>query len=294
MENISNWREAGKIAATALEFGRGLVLKGANMREVCDAVDAKIVELGGIPAFPTQISLDHIAAHFAPLQDEDIILEDQVVKLDCGACFKGAIGDTACTIDLSGEYTELLEAAKLALADAIAVVKAGVAIGEIGKAVQNAIQSKGFSPIVNLSGHGLGEFQVHAPPTIPNFDNGDMHLLKEGMIFAIEPFATTGVGRVKEVGVSTLFSQLNDKPIRSPNDREVLSKIKSFNKLPFTTRWLTKDIPAFKVNMALLNLSRNGNLESHPPLADEGKGIVAQAEHTVLVTKEGCEILTKV
>lgn len=286
------WEKAGKVAAESLAFGKTLIIKGASVKEICEKVDEKISSLGAIPAFPTQIALDHIAAHFCP-NEEDIILENQVVKLDCGACVDGAIGDTACTVDLSGKHQDMINAVETALEKAIQIIKPGLQIREIGEVLSNEAQKRGFRPIVNLSGHGLSEWRVHTDPTIPNFDNNDTHTLEEGMIFAIEPFFTNGIGRVHNSGNSTLFSEVQEKPIRSQSDRQVLNQIKTFKKLPFTTRWLTKTLPAFKVNMALKNLERNGNLESHPPLADEGKGIVVQAEHTIKVTKDGCEILTK-
>ena len=283
---IELWKKAGRISAEALECGRLLIVKGSSVLDVCNRVDEKIRQLGANPAFPSQMSLDNVAAHSCPDKDDKIILDTQVVKLDVGAEINGAIGDNACTVDLSGENSKLVDASRDALNNAIKIIKPGTKIGEIGKVIQDTITSYGFTPVVNLSGHGLGEYNIHCKPTIPNIDTGDKTELIEGMIFAIEPFASKGSGRVKESGNSTIFAQINSKPIRM--GRDILQKVESFKLLPFTKRWL--DFPEFKLRMAFKQFEQLGIITSYPPLVDTG--LISQAEHTVIVTKDGCEILT--
>jgi len=72
--------------------------------------------------------------------------------------------------------------------------------------------------------------------------------------------------------------------------REILQQIDSYEGLPFTKRWL--EFSEIKVRLALKQFEQLGIIKSYPPLIDIGKGIVSQAEHTVLVTKDGCEVLT--
>lgn len=286
-EHIEDWRSAGKIAAEALEFGRLLIVKGASVLNVCNKVDEKIKSFNAQPAFPTQLSLNSTAAHFCPDRD-DVELIDQVVKLDVGVVVNGAIGDNACTVDLSNNHAALVTASRDALNAAIKIIKPGTTLGEIGKAIQMTIEAVGFSPIVNLSGHGLDYNDIHCSPTIPNFDTGDNTKLEEGMIFAIEPFASTGAGKIKEAGNATLFSQVDSKPVRT--GRDILKQVESYEGLPFTKRWL--EFPEIKVRLALKQFEQLGIIKSYPPLVDINKGIVSQAEHTVLVTKDGCEVLT--
>jgi methionyl aminopeptidase len=293
MEDIEKWRKAGKITAEALAYGKSLIVKGASMRDVCDKVDAKIIALGAKPAFPAQISLDHVAAHYC-VDDEEIIFDSQVAKLDVGAHIDGCIGDTACTVDLSGKNAELVKASEEALAAAIRTVKAGVTLGEIGKAIHAAISARGFAPIRNLSGHGLTPFDVHASPTVPNFDNGDNAQLKEGQIIAIEPFATNGAGVIQEAGGSGVFMLVQKRPVRDMFTREILKQIESYKGLPFATRWLTAKFQRLKVILALKQMIQLGMIHEFAPLADIQKGLVSQAEHTLLVTKDGCEVLTKI
>lgn len=292
MEDIEKWRKAGKITAEVLAYGKALIVKGASMKDVCDKVDAKIVELGAKPAFPAQISLDHVAAHYC-VDDENIIFDSQLAKLDVGAHIDGCIGDTACTVDLSGKNEELVKASEEALEAAIKTIKAGVTLAEVGKAIHAAISAHGFAPIRNLSGHGLEPYDVHAAPTVPNFDDGDTAQLKEGQIIAIEPFATNGAGVIQEAGGSGVFMLVQKRPVRDMFTREILKHIENYDGLPFAARWLTAKFSRLKVTLALKQMIQLGIIREFAPLADRQKGLVSQAEHTVLVTKDGCEVLTK-
>ncbi len=291
--DVADWRKAGRISALALDYGRKLIKKGVPLVEVCNAVDAKIVELGARPAWPSQISADHIAAHYCPDADDNVVLDSQLCKLDVGASVNGCIGDNAVTVDLSGKYPDLVAAAEKALADAIKTVKANVPLCEIGRAIHDAIASYGFSPIRNLSGHGLGKFEIHGRPTVPNFDNGDRTVLQEGEVIAIEPFATDGKGIIYESAGAGVFMQVSDRQARDPSVRKILEKISSYEKLPFAKRWLLRDFPAIKVALALRVLEQQGIIHGFPPLVEEARGMVSQAEKTVLVTESGCEVLTK-
>ncbi len=290
--NLEDWRKAGKLAAEVLDFGKSLIKKGAKMLEVSDKIDAKIYELGGKPAFPSQISCDHIAAHYCAHPDDDIVFDEQLCCLDVGVHVDGAIGDNATSVDLSGKNPELVKASREALDAAIKVVAPGITLGEVGRAIHEVITSYGFAPVRNLSGHGLGRYEIHTSPSVPNYDNHDPTELEEGQIIAIEPFATKGKGMIFESEPSTIYSLIQKKPVRSPAAREVLKNIEQYDSLPFTTRWLTKNMPLFKVKFGLRELVQNGVLREHPPLPDADKGLVSQAEHTIMV-KDKPEILTK-
>lgn len=294
MENLADWRKAGKIAAEALEYGRTLIKKNASLLEVSDKVEAKIAQLGGKPAFPVQLSCDHFAAHYCADEDDKTILDNQVVSLDVGVHVNGAIGDTALTVDLSGKYTDLVKASKEALDAASKVLQVGVELRKVGKAIQEVIQGYGFSPIKNLSGHGLDLYNIHTTPTIPNFDNGNTTKLEKGQIIAIEPFATNGAGMIYETGRANLFALKNPKPVRSPFAREVLNFIgENYQTLPFTTRWLVRKFGKGKTNLAIRELLNNSILDQFPPLPEKNKGIVTQAENTFLIDDK-VEVLTKI
>ena len=157
-----DWITAGKIAANAREYAKDLTKIGASVKEICQKTDDFIIKKGAVPAFPSQLSINHIAAHFCPdEQDKQTIQENDLIKIDVGACFNGAIGDTALTVDPSNAHKELLEASKKALEETQKIIQIGTQLTHIGKTIQDTIQSYGFSPIRNLGGHGLDNYQIH-------------------------------------------------------------------------------------------------------------------------------------
>ena len=291
--DVADWRKAGKIAAQALSYGRSLVVPGAKARDVLDAIEDRIRELGGEIAFPAQLSTNEIAAHWCAAPDDGFTFTDEVVCLDVGVHVNGCIGDNACTIDLSGSHQPLVEASRAALEKAVSVIRPGITLGEIGTAIQETIESYGYSPVRNLSGHGLDVYDVHAYPSVPNIATADTTELPAGKIIAIEPFATDGAGAIQESTHPTVFMMVARKPVRSPYARQLLKVIESFNGLPFTTRWLTKAMPKGKVLLGLRELVRAGAVKEFPPLVEVKKGLVSQAEYTVLVG-DTPEILTRI
>lgn len=282
---------AGKISAEVLEYGKSLIKKGNSLLDATEKIESKIFELGGKPAFPVQISCDEIAAHFCPVEDDKIIFESQVVCMDLGVHVNGAIGDNAYTIDLSGKYSDLVKAAQKALEEALKIVAVGTELRQVGKIINDTIKSYGYNPVRNLSGHGLGLYDIHTSPTLPNLDNGDKTKLTEDMTFAIEPFSTTGAGVVGEKGHPTVFMMQNKRPVRSPITREVLKEIERYEKLPFAERWLQRKFGA-KTSFALRELNQFGIIHQFTPLVETSKGIVAQAEHSILIDENGEVIVT--
>jgi|TARA_Y100000310_G_C20693023_1_gene823650 methionyl aminopeptidase len=285
-EDIEKLKKAGRIAAQALEYGKSLIKKDASLLDVVEKTEERVFELGGKLAFPVQISCNHIAAHYCPDEDDKTVFSDQVVSLDVGVHIDGFIGDNAVTVDLSGKHEDLVKASREALENAIKTIKVGVTLGEVGKVIQGTIQKYGFAPVRNLSGHGLGKYEQHTKPSIPNFDNRDNTKIEKGMVFAIEPFASTGAGIVQDSGTPTVFSLENKKPVRNAITRQVLKEIESYDNLPFTTRWLTNKF-GVKAKFALREMEQLGMLHSYAPLADKDKGLISQAEHSVLIDDDG-------
>lgn len=289
----NNFIKAGRISAEVLEYGKSLIKKGNSILETTELIEKKIYELKGKPAFPVQISCNEIAAHFCVEEDDKTIFEEQVVSLDLGVHVEGAIGDNAYTIDLSGKYDDLVKAAQKALEEALKIVNVGTELRQIGKIINDTISGYGYKPVRNLSGHGLDIYGIHTKPTIPNMDNGDKTVLKKGMAFAVEPFATTGSGVVQESGLPTVFMLEHPRNARSPITREVLKEIMNYEGLPFAKRWLTRKFGA-KANFALRELTQLGMIHQFPPLIEINKGIVTQAEHSVLIDDDGeVIVLTK-
>lgn len=280
MEDFSDWIKAGNIAAQARDYGKSIAKPGISLLELADKIEAKIFELGGKTAFPVNLSLNHIAAHYAPsLNDKTLYNEGDILKIDVGASFNGAVGDTAITV---GNNKELILASKEALAAAIKLCTPGTELKEIGKVIREAINSHGFQPITNLTGHGLARYIVHHGISIPNYDNGDKTKLFNGQTIAIEPFATEGQGRITEGGVSNIYKLISKKPTRSPVGRKIIEFVNNeYKTLPFAKRWIERAIPGS--GMVFQSLVREGILHSYAQLPECSKGLVSQHEHSIIV-----------
>lgn len=283
-----NFLIAGKMASEVRAYGKSLIKKGASYNDVIQKICAKIKELGAIPAFPPQIALDDVAAHYLPEPTDDIIFDNQLVKLDVGVCYQGAVGDCATSIDLSGQYQHIVDAAELALLNAEKTIKVGIKIADIGKIIEESIKSFGLSPIRNLCGHGLGQYIIHTSPSFPNYNDHSNGVIKPGMTFAIEPFATNGKGLIYEKGFSTIYSFRSTRPVKSDAAKLLIRKIKSFNNLPFSIHNLqSPEIPYPVLKEAIYELLFYGVISGYPPLLEEAKGMVAQAENSFLVDENG-------
>ena len=284
--------KAGKIASEALFYGKSLVKINANLDDVANKIETKILELGGKPAFPVTICINEIAAH--ALSNNNKFKQGDLVKLDVGVHVDGYIADNAATIDL-GNNNKLVEASEKALEEAIKLVKIGVEVNKIGKAIETTIKEYGFNPIKNLSGHQIDLYEEHAKDgiSIPNYDNNDKTKLEKGMVIAIEPFATAGAGLVEEGKDSGIYEVAQVKNVRSDIAREILSFIiENYNTLPFNKNWLLSKFPEFKVNFAIRMLEKENIVYQHKQLVEKSKGLVSQAEHTLLVDDE-IKIITK-
>src|SRR3989338_8283190 len=238
---LETWKKAGKLAGETREFGKEIIKENVNFLDVARKIEDFIIKKGGKPGFPVQISINDIAAHYTPLpEDTSIFKKGDIVKLDLGVHIDGYIGDTALTIEVgTNKNQDLIKASKEALNEAIKLCKPGVKVCEIGEVVNETITSFGFKPIRNLSGHKVDRYILHSNISIPNFNNKDQTKLEEGVVVAIEPFATTGSGLVKEGKPSTNYRLQNPKPVRDQISRDVLKFIeKEFLTLPFAKRYL--------------------------------------------------------
>ena len=288
-EILDKYREAGLIAAKILRDGAKEIRIGTSYLDIVESIESRVIEEGAALAFPLNLSLNEDAAHdTASPGDTRILTKGDVAKLDLGVQVDGYIADTATTIDL-GVNSLLVEASRQALEAAISIIRPGVTAGDLGMAVQTAIESRGYRPISNLTGHGLDQYVLHRSPTIPNIGINGGVVLEEGMVFAIEPFATTGSGHVMEKTRKEIYSQISQKPVRIPAGRAILEQIRDRRGLPFSRRWLKEK----RTDLALPTLIRSQVLHVYPVLSDIPGSLVSQAEHTIIVTADGCIVTTR-
>ncbi len=283
--DLDRWRSAGRIASDARELGARLAVPGALRRGIADRIEARIRELGAEPAFPANLSRNVEAAHYTPSpEDEEALVEGDLLKIDVGAHLDGAISDTAMTVEVGGgrRHERLIRASRDALAAGIARVRPGGAIDDLSVAIERAIRALGFRPVENLMGHSIERYLLHAGVSIPNVSGLSDGRLEEGQIIAIEPFATNGVGQIENGPFGNIVRFRSDP---GPTDADAAAVFARVRTLPFTARYL--DAPGQRT---LARVRRR--LQSYPVFVEAGGGLVSQAEHTVLVTASGSEVLT--
>lgn len=295
-EALSKLIKAGRIAKEARERVKRRVKPGMSILDLAMFVENTIKELGGEPAFPVNVGVNEIAAHYTPVfDDKGVVPDNSVVKIDIGVHVDGYIADTAITVSFNPAFEGLVEAAREALEKAIEVLKPGIRVSEIGGVVEKTIKSRGYKPIKNLSGHAISRYTIHSGITIPNYhDVFARHRLDEG-VYAIEPFATNGAGLVRELNVVTIYS-LKPGTWKIPPAAKhfyefVLSSRKS---LPFTLRWYARSMAELSdLERVLVLLKASRALHEYPVLVEKDGGLVAQFEHTIVVLEKEIIVTTE-
>lgn len=297
-DEVRKLLEAGRVAAEARDYAARLVEAGASARSICERVESFIRDRGAEPAFPCNISVNDVAAHYTPGALDDLVIpEDAVVKLDVGAHVDGFIADTAVTVDLSGRHDGLLDAAREALERAAAAVKPYARVYDVSRAIYQAIRARGFRPIRNLSGHTIARYVIHAGVNVPNHPDRSTAALRlaPGTVVAIEPFATNGRGLVVEGSTVNIYAYTGRRPRASLNEAEeaALKLIAGrYRTLPFTPRWLARDMGGEEAERAVRGLAAKKALHQYPVLVESGGGLVAQFEHTFIILRDGVLVST--
>ena len=303
---IESYIESGKIASRIRGEASKMIKEGTLVIDLVEYVESEILKSGAQIAFPCNVSLNEVAAHYtSPIGDKTVIHAGDMVKLDLGAMVDGYIADTAITIIADGNidenYTqdeinlheEIVEASEAGLEAAIATARAGIEVSKIGEAVHEAISEYKLNPIFNLTGHSLEQNNLHAGISIPNYDNHDHYVLEEGQAMAIEPFATNGEGIVNDAPGHYIFSYMANKPFRMKSTQKVLKYIQHHHKfVPFSGRWITNEFGERKGAIALKQLSDAMAIYPYAPLREKQDCFVSQKEHTLIIEKEGCAVST--
>jgi len=286
---IESYVKAGRIAKEVKEFAKELVKPGTKLIDIAEAIDAKIEELGGEPAFPVNLSLNEIAAHFTPAKGDEIVAEG-ILKVDLGVAVDGYIADTAFSIDLTedNQFKEMIKLNEKILENITTIVKPEMEVREIGNMAQDTLEKwnekndSQFAIIKSLSGHALAQDKIHAGITISNYRNENQTKL-EGA-FAIEPFVTTGVGDIYEGNPGGIYVLQSDRPVRDRDAREVLKFIKEkYKTRPFCLRWLAKENFG-KLKFVISILVKQGVLHEYPLLIEKSKAPVSQIENTFVIS----------
>lgn len=323
---LEKYEEAGRIASKVRKQAAKKITAGMRVLDFIEWIESEVTSTGAGLSFPCNISINQIAAHYtSPPNDDTIFSYGDIVKIDLGAEIDGYISDTAVTVVVEGDNAEctdedgnplkmpgrlddgnpvvtdddielrhnLIEASSSALENVLSIVKDGVTLNDIGKTVQDTINSYGFVPIVSLAGHSLEQNNLHAGISIPNYPDASTYELKEGDHVAIEPFASSGAGITSDIPEYYIYSFMNNKPIRNPQAKVLINNISRNNRyFPFAQRHVKTSFDENQFTRALRPLIMNGSIYPHAVLKDKADGMVAQTEHTVIVEKEGCTVTT--
>ncbi len=291
-ETNDNFLKAGKIASEVVKYAREFIKRDMPLLEIANKIEDKIIELKGKPAFPVNLSIDEIAAHDTPAFN-DARVASGLLKVDIGAHIDGCIADIAFSLDLDGseENKKLIKSAEEALKNACEKINEGVLIREVGAVIEKTIKSHGFEPIHNLSGHSIEPWSLHSGITMPNHDNSRDIKIEPG-VYAIEPFATTGLGTVRDGKPSGIYRIERELPVRDAFAREVLAFIyEEYKTLPFCSRWIHKRFGSRGL-LALRRIEEAGIVHHYPQLIESSGKKVSQAEHTLLIDKDKKKIIT--
>lgn len=301
---LNKYREAGKISIEAKKLAYKICKPGAKAYDICEKIESLIIERGAKPAFPVNISFNHEAAHYsATILDKRTVPEKAIVKIDLGAEIDGYLVDTAITVNHDPELDELTQASKDALEKAIEIIKPGLRVDEVGKVIEKTIESYGYQPVRNLSGHQIKKYVLHAGVSIPNTGpktfGGTRAKFEPGRIYAIEPFASSGEGWIKNDRVVTIFRYVKDPRNKDKELQQIAQLVKkTVGPLPFSPRHLHDKSTGIKgkeeVTRSIRRLLRANVITGYPVLIEANRDIrVSQHEDTVRVTRDGYEIFTQ-
>jgi methionyl aminopeptidase len=295
-ENLQKHRRAGKIASEVREKMKRSVREGMPIIDICERAESLIREKGGQPAFPCNVSVNEISAHYtSPPKDRRTIPKDSLVKIDIGVHVDGYIADTATTVCFNPEYKDLVHTAEEALKKAVESLRPGLFTAKFGSAVEGVVKARGFRVVSNLTGHKIGRYLIHAGKSLPNVFHVSASRVKSGEVYGVEPFVTLAdaAGKVENGPEAHIFRFLKHKSIENPYSKRLLSYIqKNFRSLPFTERWLKDCIPPNHYEAAFSELLSSKSLMAYPVFVEASRKPVAQAEHTVLIVEDGCVVLT--
>jgi methionyl aminopeptidase len=211
-------RESGRIVAQCLKMIGEMVRPGVTTREIDNAVFERLKKSGatspffgyqfpGKVPFPASVcaSVNDVVVHGLP--DDVKLKQGDLVSIDIGACKDGYIGDSAWTFPV-GEPDEaakkLLAAGRDSLEAGLKAMKPRGRLDEVSRAIQNVVESRGFSVVRDYVGHGVGQ-SLHEEPQVPNYVQAGSVLpgfrttLKPGMVLAVEPMVNEGAAKVESV-----------------------------------------------------------------------------------------------
>ncbi len=300
-KKIESTKRAGEIAKRIKESIRPKVKVGVKVIDIIKEIEKMILDLEVKPAFPINVCINNIAAHFtSPVKDETIINQGDIVKIDFGVQIDGYCVDNAFSVSFNEDEAlkNIIEAPEVAVKAAIMMMKPGVRTQEVARKIHSIVKGYGYNVLKELGGHQIEQWSLHTGKKLPNLAISATHggeTIEENEVYAVEIFASTGEGTVhqsRNVYIYSLNSSSGRVPLRRKISRKILGFIsKEYKTLPFCERQLIDELKS-GISFGLQELKISGKIDQHPVLLEKKGVYIAQHEETVLITKDGCEQLT--
>jgi methionyl aminopeptidase len=295
-EELEKFHLSGKILRETREEMRSYVKESMQIIDVCEKAEGLIRAKGGKPAFPVNVSIDEVTAHYTAVPgDKSTIPAGSTVKVDIGVQVDGYVTDTAFTAPFNPEGKAMTATAELALKTVIDNIHGDMQVGDIGALVEKTIKNRGFKPISNLTGHSVGRYLIHAGTSIPSVSGFNPHKVETGGVYAVEPFVTlpNAIGMVDDTTQCTIYRLLKSKSLKTDSAKKLAKYIETnFRTLPFAERWTIGVLPKEQHSAAFKELLKTKSIMAYPVFVEVSKKPVAQVEHTLLIKENGCEVLT--
>ena len=314
---------SGQIHKKVRKYIKDDLLKpNVKLIDLANGIENKIKELtnydpanplaGGV-AFPTGLSVNQCAAHWTPNPGDttQTLGTDDLIKIDWGVHVNGYITDGAFSFSFNDKFDPLIKASEEATHNAMKMAGPGASLGEIGKVTQEIIESYeieldgktvALKSIGDLSGHQIGRYQIHCGKPVPNvlwepLMNNPMYKMREGEVYAIETFPSTGSGVINEDSNPNNCShymanynnhlKYNDDIVNQ--SKYTVDMNSRFKTLAFCKRWMDNEkMYDSSTQKKFENVVNEKMYEPYPPLYDSQTGAyVAQTEHTVFINSAG-------
>ena len=220
-EEIELIRESAQLVSKTLGMLASEIKPGINTLYLDNLAESFIRDHKGVPGFlglydfPNTLCISPNSQVVHGIPNKEIIKEGEILSIDCGVLKNGYYGDHAFTFtvgEVDKEILELLETTKQSLYVGIEQFKVGNRVGDVGYAIQNYNESKGYGVVRELVGHGLGK-EMHEKPEMPNYGKrGTGKKFQEGMVVAIEPMINMGTPNINQLNDGWTILARDNKP----------------------------------------------------------------------------------
>ena len=220
-EEIELIRESAQLVSKTLGMLASEIKPGINTLYLDNLAESFIRDHKGVPGFlglydfPNTLCISPNSQVVHGIPNKEIIKEGEILSIDCGVLKNGYYGDHAFTFtvgEVDKEILQLLETTKQSLYVGIEQFKVGNRVGDVGYAIQNYNESKGYGVVKELVGHGLGK-EMHEKPEMPNYGKrGTGKKIQEGMVVAIEPMINMGTPNINQLNDGWTILTRDNKP----------------------------------------------------------------------------------